>query len=68
MVVYVSAGTGTWGPPVRFGTNPGAHAPAPGARVKKRHRQHYSVYVVELPPEVLQRARASAAPIGATTL
>jgi uncharacterized protein len=22
MVVYVSAGTGTWGPPVRFGTNP----------------------------------------------
>jgi len=21
-VVYVSAGTGTWGPPVRFGTNP----------------------------------------------
>ncbi len=22
MMVYVSAGTGTWGPPVRFGTNP----------------------------------------------
>ena len=22
MIVYVSAGTGTWGPPVRFGTNP----------------------------------------------
>jgi len=22
MLVYVSAGTGTWGPPVRFGTNP----------------------------------------------
>ncbi|HYR33930.1 MAG TPA: metallophosphoesterase, partial [Burkholderiales bacterium] len=22
MQVYVSAGTGTWGPPVRFGTNP----------------------------------------------
>jgi predicted MPP superfamily phosphohydrolase len=22
MSVYVSAGTGTWGPPVRFGTNP----------------------------------------------
>jgi predicted MPP superfamily phosphohydrolase len=22
MTVYVSAGTGTWGPPVRFGTNP----------------------------------------------
>jgi len=22
MWVYVSAGTGTWGPPVRFGTSP----------------------------------------------
>jgi predicted MPP superfamily phosphohydrolase len=22
MQVYVSAGTGTWGPPVRFGTSP----------------------------------------------
>jgi predicted MPP superfamily phosphohydrolase len=22
MVVYVSAGTGTWGPPIRFGTRP----------------------------------------------
>jgi uncharacterized protein len=22
MLVYVSAGTGSWGPPVRFGTSP----------------------------------------------
>jgi len=26
--VYVSAGTGTWGPPVRLGTEAGAHASA----------------------------------------